>query len=132
MSTLRELIDQYHARQAARSAPLTGDAGAGTSDVVSTNCEASENLVLSSAPASPPLSFGELLCLYRKRANVLQWVLAQEIGVSQSYLSKLEAGSTQIPMHVAFRISDALDLSPAQRALLLSAAGYGSAFRRVS
>jgi ribosome-binding protein aMBF1 (putative translation factor) len=125
VSTLRELIDQYHARQAARSALLTGDAGAGTSEAKSglNRCEA-ENLVLSSAPASPEPSFGDVLELYRVNAGLSQNALAHKAGVDPAFINRLEFGRADASRSVVLAIARALNLTPYKRSRLMDAAGY--------
>jgi transcriptional regulator with XRE-family HTH domain len=72
--------------------------------------------------------FGELLRETRKQARISQQALADEIGVDDSYISKMEKGVDRSPSReVALRLADALGLSDGEdRIKFLSAAGVVS------
>jgi transcriptional regulator with XRE-family HTH domain len=71
------------------------------------------------------LGFGELLRVLRKRAGVTQTGLAQRVGVSQSYISRIEAGTRRpLGREVVVEMASALSLSGDQRDRLLLSVGY--------
>lgn len=70
--------------------------------------------------AAPPL--GRLVRVNRERLHLTQGELAEQVGVSRSAISELEAGRIEQPRAAVFaRLAKALGL-PA--AVLLAAAGY--------
>jgi DNA-binding XRE family transcriptional regulator len=125
--TLADLIDLYHARQAAR--PLAGEAGSGTSAV---NHREAKNLVFSSELTSPSTPFGRVLRELRRQRRMTQADLGDMVGLDHSYISHLERSTRPPSWLLAQEIASALGLDRAARTVLLDATGLTARARRAS
>src|SRR5262245_37480397 len=68
--------------------------------------------------ASPqPQPFGVLLKRYRRARHLTQEALAGKVGYSPGYISLLERGERHPALTTLTVLADALELSPAERAL---------------
>lgn len=77
--------------------------------------------------------FGALLRRFRRAACLSQEALAERCGLSMSAISALERGVRRAPYpHTIAQLVAALELSPAERALLVSAASKYPRRRRVT
>lgn len=67
----------------------------------------------------------DLLKLYRRQAGFTQRALAEEVGVTQNYISLLEAGRRKSPSRdLVERLSSALGLNESQAREFYTSAGY--------
>jgi len=60
------------------------------------------------------LELGFNVTVYRKKAGMTQWQLAEKAGISRQYMSEIEAPNmiTNISMEILFKLADALRISP--------------------
>lgn len=59
-----------------------------------------------------PKAFGEVLRMYRKRAEMTQEQLGFEAGVERNYVSMLELGQRQPTIGTLFSLASALKVRP--------------------
>jgi predicted ATPase/transcriptional regulator with XRE-family HTH domain len=72
-------------------------------------------------------SFGELLRRFRVAASLTQEALAERCGLSPATIAAIEQGRRNAPRLTTVRmIAEALELTPADRAVLATAASYGA------
>ncbi|MCL2811719.1 MAG: helix-turn-helix transcriptional regulator [Clostridia bacterium] len=60
------------------------------------------------------LEFGFNVTVYRKKAGMTQWQLAEKAGISRQYMSVIEAPNmiSNVSMEILFKLADALNISP--------------------
>jgi transcriptional regulator with XRE-family HTH domain len=57
---------------------------------------------------------GQAIRIQRRRANVSQRELAEEIGTQQSYISEIETGKRLMSLATLGRLADALGIRPSE------------------
>lgn len=60
------------------------------------------------------IAMGQRIRYYRTLMDLGQGVLAEQIGITPQYLSKIEHGSARPSMDLVFRIADRLQVQAAQ------------------
>lgn len=75
-----------------------------------------------------PTSFGALLRHWREQRRYSQLDLALEADISSKHVSFLETGRNQPSREMIVRLSNAMDVPLRDRNLMLSAAGFASAY----
>lgn len=59
-------------------------------------------------------AIGKRIKIYRKNANLTQFELAEELGITDKYLSQIECGSAKISLTRLFEVSKPLGITPEQ------------------
>lgn len=73
-------------------------------------------------------AFRTVLRHWRRVRGLSQFTLAEDTGISTRHLSFLETGRSQPSRDMVRRLADSLDLPPADRNVLLLAAGYAPTY----